>query len=1556
MAIRVELELADGRFVTRMLHAGESIAQFNANLLKTYPGLAKFSQAGLSVVKSIERSDNVTKGFLSTLRDVAIVAGIASMGIQRVGSAVGSTLGGIVRVNSEFQNMMMLMQGMSKSSDPAKEAKESIAGLYKEASKVPFSLKEIQSASVKLKASGLDPMAGSFRAVADAVAAMGGGDEKLERVTLAIAQMSGKGVIQMEELRQQLGEALPEATALMARSMGVTYADLMKEIATGTVKAKPALEKLFLELDRTYGGSSQRMMSTFSGQMKLSSTLFQKLALRFGEGQGSGTNTFFGALGKQLADINTFLASPQAAKMADLFNKMLVGGVENLRMLVDKVIEFRQEILIGGKMAIMTFGIMIGTKGILGMVNMVKNFTMSWKAANLELAKTRQKMQEIVVLNARGTARNPVTGRMNSAAQLSAAGYTVASSNIQRATMRMNSGFQGFLSKLGNVPGYVGAAAAALSIGAAAFDFFGSAAKGAWEELETFGAKSRQQVDEAYKYVQELKRKLNHLKNEEERKKVRGGVDDNFVYDMIFNRKKQMADLEKEIAGLDAKLPGFKGDADLEEARVFANEKYGIYEKMVDKIRSMRNIEEQARAEAYSKELEAARELGNDTTEIITRNGDKKIAADIAFYDEKLSILKGFMKEADEYSKRPGQSELNKLKLKGVTDLYREELIKLSEAKNSTLAQSLSVEKFKGGDSPEELLKKGETLLANMKKEASGLRSELGGASSEAGELAQAIKDGDFGPEENAKVKKLIKDLKEAQEEADALKEAMKFMNDSQSLYDSSMTQIQSDTYELLSKNKSPEEIYLMKQKQLEQGLSTRGRSALTSALTEIKRASDQTNSSVTTLFSSFTEKLFGTDTSTKGKTVVGILDQMVQRVEGIVGAINRAATASFGGASAGMSFNGPMASGPKMEDAINKGFLDLIAYAEGTDKGRGYNETLGYGAFTGGPVELISMSLREVLELQKKMLAHPDNDFNSSAAGRYQIVSKTLESLIAKLGLSKDQKFTRELQDQLATELAKGRGNNPNDLRNEWEGLRRISDEGIARALSKGMGVGGSRPVQTMIQDQDGNSITTAQAARNLRAEQAIKTTAFGNDFLADQKQKLMEILDSANDVSSAYEKLRASIRAGDFGEDRNPEAEKYKKYFAAIKKVEQAEKDLKTHREATNDVENGIEKNTKDITAAARELENVRNASNKNPYAGQAEALQQIIDKYDLQIERARIAAGGRTGSAFERTVLAQKKAEIDLFNKQDVQSTLNALRLKREGIESSVGTEREIRSRELNEAIAEQRRYVTNFKGSEVQRQAVVWQVESNIALLRKKNAQETRSQFGQQMTQWADIQKNMDSLMTNWASGLADGLTSMIMGEKVDWKGMLKKQISDVINMGIKYFMGSMLQGKGQIGGMMQNGAKAPMGGMGGMSGAKSAMGGKGGFGIAHTGGIIGKLSATKSVHPAAFLGARFHTGGIIKALGVGPDEVPMIAKKGEGIFTPEQMKAMGSTGGVSQTISVSTNVNVNANGGDAKQNDDMAKKVAKEVEGSIRGLVFKEIQQQKRAGNSMNAMR
>lgn len=162
--------------------------------------------------------------------------------------------------------------------------------------------------------------------------------------------------------------------------------------------------------------------------------------------------------------------------------------------------------------------------------------------------------------------------------------------------------------------------------------------------------------------------------------------------------------------------------------------------------------------------------------------------------------------------------------------------------------------------------------------------------------------------------------------------------------------------------------------------------------------------------------------------------------------------------------------------EAAAGGMLDLIAHAEGTaGPGRaGYNETLDYGRWTGGPVRLTGMTLDEIDALQGRMLANPENRARyggkgSSAVGRYQITQTTLRDLRRQLGLSGDMYFTGDVQDRLAQELLRQRGGSVSGLRGTWTGLQRI-DEGIIRDTMAGTELPPVDPSVTAARDAAGD------------------------------------------------------------------------------------------------------------------------------------------------------------------------------------------------------------------------------------------------------------------------------------------------------------------------------------------------------------------------------------------------------------------------------------------------------------------------------------------------------
>lgn len=92
-----------------------------------------------------------------------------------------------------------------------------------------------------------------FEAVSGAMASLGKSSAETNNALLAVNQMASKGTVQMEELKGQLGEALPGAMKAAANGAGLTVAELSKMIENGNVLAEDLLPALASGLTEMYG-------------------------------------------------------------------------------------------------------------------------------------------------------------------------------------------------------------------------------------------------------------------------------------------------------------------------------------------------------------------------------------------------------------------------------------------------------------------------------------------------------------------------------------------------------------------------------------------------------------------------------------------------------------------------------------------------------------------------------------------------------------------------------------------------------------------------------------------------------------------------------------------------------------------------------------------------------------------------------------------------------------------------------------------------------------------------------------------------------------------------------------------------------------------------------------------------------------------------------------------------------------------------------------------------------------------------------------------------------
>lgn len=101
-----------------------------------------------------------------------------------------------------------------------------------------------------------------FTGMSEAITALKLSTQDASLIYMAMTQMVSKGKVSMEELRRQMGERLPGAVRLAAEGLGMTTAELIKQVETGNMMAYDLLPALAEQLHKTYGQAALEAAQT----------------------------------------------------------------------------------------------------------------------------------------------------------------------------------------------------------------------------------------------------------------------------------------------------------------------------------------------------------------------------------------------------------------------------------------------------------------------------------------------------------------------------------------------------------------------------------------------------------------------------------------------------------------------------------------------------------------------------------------------------------------------------------------------------------------------------------------------------------------------------------------------------------------------------------------------------------------------------------------------------------------------------------------------------------------------------------------------------------------------------------------------------------------------------------------------------------------------------------------------------------------------------------------------------------------------------------------------
>lgn len=199
----------------------------------------------------------------------------------------------VMDISIQVQNLNVRMQTLQGTVDGADRAFGMLSELAKQLGLNMMQLTTNYTQFVSAaKASGMEVAKAEkiFKNMTFAIKGSGASAEQASRAMTALTQMIGKGTIMAEELKGQLGEAMPQAIGWMAKSMGVGTKELFKMMEQGKLTSDALLG--FSEVAKNeVAGSVDVMSKSIGANVERLKNAWEEYMASLGErfyGQGGG--------------------------------------------------------------------------------------------------------------------------------------------------------------------------------------------------------------------------------------------------------------------------------------------------------------------------------------------------------------------------------------------------------------------------------------------------------------------------------------------------------------------------------------------------------------------------------------------------------------------------------------------------------------------------------------------------------------------------------------------------------------------------------------------------------------------------------------------------------------------------------------------------------------------------------------------------------------------------------------------------------------------------------------------------------------------------------------------------------------------------------------------------------------------------------------------------------------------------------------------------------------------------------------------------------------------
>ncbi|MDT3679869.1 MAG: tape measure protein [Burkholderiaceae bacterium] len=231
--------------------AGKTARQRKAALDESTTAATKASRAQADLARRLDETKKASAG---------ATAGAGMLGRAFAAVAAALSVREFTRATTTLESLRRTLTQVTGSAD---EAAQQIDFLRNVADRAGVAFDDVAGSYGKFAASAktagieMSIVNQTFEAVIRSAGQLGLGSQQAQRALDALGQMASKGVVSMEELRQQLGDSLPGALSIAAKAFGVVDQKFIAMVESGQVLSRDFLRVIGPEMVAAFAGGEK---------------------------------------------------------------------------------------------------------------------------------------------------------------------------------------------------------------------------------------------------------------------------------------------------------------------------------------------------------------------------------------------------------------------------------------------------------------------------------------------------------------------------------------------------------------------------------------------------------------------------------------------------------------------------------------------------------------------------------------------------------------------------------------------------------------------------------------------------------------------------------------------------------------------------------------------------------------------------------------------------------------------------------------------------------------------------------------------------------------------------------------------------------------------------------------------------------------------------------------------------------------------------------------------------------------------------------------------------